>query len=150
MEGQISGKFGFRVVGNMGKLLHQGMSFSMKKRADNWRRKFQQQNRLFSTKSVSSKDLPISIQLHLPRFDQRHHLQAPSPPPSPPPSPSVSSDEDDDLPPPAKTTAKQRPAPPAPTRISSREGKGQHQPRYGESVTAKLANANSDDEAELA
>ena len=77
----------------------------------------------------------------------RSATPSPPPGPSPPPSPSVS-DEDDDLPPPAPV--KQRPAPPPPSRISSREGKGQHKPRYGESATAKLANVNSDDEAEPA
>src|SRR5271169_7108584 len=75
MEGQISGKFGFRIVGSMGKLSPPGMSFSMKKRAENWRRKYQQRNRLFSTKSVSSRDLQKTIQLHQIRFDRLHHLQ---------------------------------------------------------------------------
>ena len=77
----------------------------------------------------------------------------PPPGPSPPPSPSESSDEDDevgDLTPPAKPAPKKRPAPPPPSRVSSREGKGQHTPRYGEETSAFLANANADDEPEPA
>src|SRR5271170_4024524 len=45
MEGQINRRFGFRIVESMlGKLLHQGMSFSMRKEAENCRWKYQQRN----------------------------------------------------------------------------------------------------------
>ena len=56
------------------------------------------------------------------------------------------SSEEEELLQPEKPAPKQRPTPPPP-RVSTRLGKGQHTPHFGE-ASAMLANANPDDEPE--
>ena len=72
-------------------------------------------------------------------------------PPSKASSPSISEaseDEEPQQPPPAKPMQKQRPPPPLPSRISERHGKGQHGPRFSETVAKLAQSSNPDDEEE--
>ncbi len=78
------------------------------------------------------------------------HLQTASPEPkeSPPASEASEASEDEEPQQPAKSAAKKRPAPPPPSRVSERPGKGQHAPRFGETVAKLAQTSNPDDEEE--
>jgi len=69
--------------------------------------------------------------------------------PEPEKSPSVSEDkEDEESQQPEKPARKQKPPPPPPSRVSERSGKGQHAPRFGETVAKLAQSSNPDDEEE--
>ena len=72
----------------------------------------------------------------------------PEPKESPPASEASEASEDEEPQQPAKSAAKKRPAPPPPSRVSERPGKGQHAPRFGETVAKLAQTSNPDDEEE--
>jgi len=76
------------------------------------------------------------------------HTASPEPEKSPSASPEAASEaSEDEEPQPAKPGQKQKFTPP-PSRVSERRGKGQHTPRYGETVAKMAQTSNPDDEEE--
>ena len=71
-----------------------------------------------------------------------------SPEKSPPASEASETSEDEEPQQPEKPAAKKKPAPPPPSRVSERSGKGQHTPRFGETVAKLARTSNPDDEEE--
>jgi hypothetical protein len=77
------------------------------------------------------------------------HTASPEPEKSPSASPEAASEaSEDEEPQPAKPARKQKSAAPPPSRVSERPGKGQHAPRYGETVAKLAQSSNPDDEEE--